>query len=384
MTEVEPIDLAPPLVAHPQLRRRARASRSIDGMEAQRRLRMRLGAHVGEGASPLSWTTPRYPLNRPSSESSRRARRPVRRNESSAPIASYRLIRRPRSRAVRHRRGHDNALATVDVAGHEAADRRWRPPGRRKRDSSALKTSSGTALVNRLIGAVRRPRAARPRFGRSRPRRAGRPGAVPQHGSRSCRAPGPTAYVPATIGLTRRRSRRIADSSDERPPRSSLSARERPVQGQRAALVEQRQVGAEASRGRHGGSVSPHAGTRRRAVSTECPWLPGHCLWGAPMCPVTSPGCAPTARSRQKMRSPDLRRERSSCERLVEDVRGLGVGAALLHVGQVGLVGLDLGRRRRVLLVHARRQAALGAVPRRRAPAPRPRTVTTERWSWEQ
>ena len=53
-------------------------------------------------------------------------------------------------------------------------------------------------------------------------------------------------------------------------------------------------------------------------------------------------------------------------ERLVEDVLGLGVGAALLHVGEVRLVGLDLGRRRRVLRVQAGRQPALGAVPRLR------------------
>src|SRR6187200_221470 len=50
-------------------------------------------------------------------------------------------------------------------------------------------------------------------------------------------------------------------------------------------------------------------------------------------------------------------------DRLVQDVGGLGVGAALLHVREVRLVGLDLRRRWRVLGVEARRQAAPWTVP---------------------
>ena len=65
----------------------------------------------------------------------------------------------------------------------------------------------------------------------------------------------------------------------------------------------------------------------------------------------------------QKMMSPDLRRERSSWSASSRMSAGLLVGAALLHVGEVRLVGLDLGRRGRVVGVHAGREAALGAVP---------------------
>src|SRR5689334_13951265 len=50
-------------------------------------------------------------------------------------------------------------------------------------------------------------------------------------------------------------------------------------------------------------------------------------------------------------------------EGFVEDDLGLLVGAALLHVREVRLVGLDLGGRRGVLGVEGRREAALGAVP---------------------
>ena len=48
------------------------------------------------------------------------------------------------------------------------------------------------------------------------------------------------------------------------------------------------------------------------------------------------------------------------------EAKGLAVDvvAPLLHVGQVGLVRLDLGRRRRVLGVAAGGQAALGALAR--------------------
>ena len=59
-------------------------------------------------------------------------------------------------------------------------------------------------------------------------------------------------------------------------------------------------------------------------------------------------------------------------DRLVEDVLGLLVGAALLHVGEVRLVRLDLRRRRRVVGVQAGRQAAARAVPDRGS-APRRR-----------
>ena len=51
-------------------------------------------------------------------------------------------------------------------------------------------------------------------------------------------------------------------------------------------------------------------------------------------------------------------------ERLVEDGLAVLVGATLLHVGEVGLVRLDLGRRRRVVLVLTGREAAARAVPR--------------------
>ena len=61
-------------------------------------------------------------------------------------------------------------------------------------------------------------------------------------------------------------------------------------------------------------------------------------------------------------------------ERLVEDVLGLGVGAALLHVGEVGLVGLDLGRRRRVLGVAGWPGGRTAGSPTSRGRRPRPRT----------
>ena len=61
-------------------------------------------------------------------------------------------------------------------------------------------------------------------------------------------------------------------------------------------------------------------------------------------------------------------------EGLVEDDLGLLVGAALLHVGEVGLVGLDLGRRGRVLGVEGRGEPALGGSPTTRGSRPRPRT----------
>src|SRR4051794_36827354 len=50
-------------------------------------------------------------------------------------------------------------------------------------------------------------------------------------------------------------------------------------------------------------------------------------------------------------------------EGLAEDRRGLVVAAALLHVGEVRLVRLNLGRGRRVLRVEVRRHPAAGAVP---------------------
>src|SRR4051794_24377179 len=50
-------------------------------------------------------------------------------------------------------------------------------------------------------------------------------------------------------------------------------------------------------------------------------------------------------------------------EGLAEDRRGLVVAATLLHVGEVGLVGLRLRRGRRVLGVEVRRHPAAGAVP---------------------
>src|SRR5205823_5760693 len=50
-------------------------------------------------------------------------------------------------------------------------------------------------------------------------------------------------------------------------------------------------------------------------------------------------------------------------EGLVEDLLGLLLGAALLHIGQVGLVGLDLRRRRRVVHIGAGRQTAPWTVP---------------------
>src|SRR4051794_15021190 len=50
-------------------------------------------------------------------------------------------------------------------------------------------------------------------------------------------------------------------------------------------------------------------------------------------------------------------------EGLVEDGLAVGVAAPLLHVGQVGLVGLVPRRRGRGELVLAGREAAAGAVP---------------------
>src|SRR3954452_1148356 len=50
-------------------------------------------------------------------------------------------------------------------------------------------------------------------------------------------------------------------------------------------------------------------------------------------------------------------------ERLVEKGLAVGVGATLLHVRQVRLVGLRALRRRRVLLVGVGREAAARAVP---------------------
>src|SRR5690606_10571695 len=50
-------------------------------------------------------------------------------------------------------------------------------------------------------------------------------------------------------------------------------------------------------------------------------------------------------------------------EPLLEDGLALGVGAALLHVGQVGLVDLGRGGRRGVVLVAAGRQATALAHP---------------------
>ncbi len=69
--------------------------------------------------------------------------------------------------------------------------------------------------------------------------------------------------------------------------------------------------------------------------------------------PRLTPGGSPRrghreVETRQKT-SPDLRWSRSVLQRLVQDVLGLLVAAPLLHVRQVGLVRLDLRRRRRVL-----------------------------------
>src|SRR3954467_2423043 len=50
-------------------------------------------------------------------------------------------------------------------------------------------------------------------------------------------------------------------------------------------------------------------------------------------------------------------------EGLAEDRRGLVGAATLLHVGEVRLVRLRLGRGRRVLRVEVRRHPAAGAVP---------------------
>ncbi len=78
---------------------------------------------------------------------------------------------------------------------------------------------------------------------------------------------------------------------------------------------------------------------------------------------------APPERGRsrcQKTISPRLRRSRSVCIASSRMSAASCVGAPLLHVGQVRLVGLDLRRRRWVVGVQAGRQAASGAVPRLR------------------
>ncbi len=56
-------------------------------------------------------------------------------------------------------------------------------------------------------------------------------------------------------------------------------------------------------------------------------------------------------------------RKNQPLQRLGENRLAVGVGAPLLHVGQVGLVGLDPRRGRRVRLVLAGREAAPGTLP---------------------
>src|SRR5665647_1199229 len=50
-------------------------------------------------------------------------------------------------------------------------------------------------------------------------------------------------------------------------------------------------------------------------------------------------------------------------QRLVQDRFALGLAATLLHIGQMGLVGLNAGGRRRVGLVLTGRQTTARAVP---------------------
>ena len=87
--------------------------------------------------------------------------------------------------------------------------------------------------------------------------------------------------------------------------------------------------------------------------------------------------CVSRAR-RRRARSEDdlagLAAGAQQLERLVEDVLGLRVGATLLHVGEVRLVGLDLRRRRRVVRVEAGRAARTAGSPTTPGPSPRPRT----------
>ena len=89
------------------------------------------------------------------------------------------------------------------------------------------------------------------------------------------------------------------------------------------------------------------------------------------------------ARAGQKTMSPALRRERSRLSASSRMSLRLGVGAALLHVGQVRLVGLDPGAGGGLSESRLAGQPARGS-PRSRAPAASIAKVTTERCSCEQ
>ena len=297
------------------------------------------------------------------------------------------------------RRGDPHAVDDHDVVAATACGCRSRTSGRRSRDPVLPKTHSGGGSCTRRAGqdvdAVQPGRGA---VGDDR-RLAGRRAAGPPHAGRRCRAPAPRRTCRAARGGSapgrpaRRRNHR------DTPSASGLLGGERAVQRERAALVRGGRGPAAAS------TVSfscrrwcPIGGRRRSASSTgttyavprtarsppgECPQVPGQHLESAPKCPVSALRVPPSARSArgecpqvpgQKMMSPDLRRRAEQLEGLVEDVGGLRVGAALLHVGQVRLVGLDLRRRRRVLRVEARRAGRTWGSPTSRAPRPRPRT----------
>src|SRR5262249_17040953 len=79
--------------------------------------------------------------------------------------------------------------------------------------------------------------------------------------------------------------------------------------------------------------------------------------------PVGEPGAVPSSVGKSEDDFAGLALRAQRLQRLFEDLLRLGVGASLLHVGEVRLVGLDLRRRGWVFGVSICRQAASRAVP---------------------
>ena len=187
----------------------------------------------------------------------------------------------------------------------------------------------------------------------------------------------------------------VTDSPKPPPERVSLTfaaPQPRPVgvvPGQRRG--EGRRRGRAPSAGdrpaRHPRRAASPARARRSGSSTEppravaAPWLTRRVALMKPGDGAALAAARPCGA--QKMISPDLRRC-AGAERLVEDVLGLGVGAALLHVGQVGLVGLDLA----APAAGSRSPGSPGSPHRGQShdsgTCASTAKVTTERCSWEQ
>ncbi len=146
--------------------------------------------------------------------------------------------------------------------------------------------------------------------------------------------PWPRPRPAASAARPRRRG-----SSTTTPPRSSDSPRSRTVRA-RSRTVRARSARAQRSTVRRQPIAKP-------AISA----------------PKSATSCANSATSWSENDLAGLPAGAEELDRLVEDDLGLLVGATLLHVGEVGLVGLDLRRRRGVLGVESGRQAALRAVP---------------------